>query len=85
MSKEPLYPHVPKGRETIHPHVPKDGTGGRHPSVIPEHSRQPRLRGEVEFLPDSQEFLAYTIEDIGYRDKIDNAFQSAIARAKGTK
>ncbi len=45
----------------------------------------PRTRGagELEFLPDSPEFLAYTIEDIGYRDKIDRAFQKAIARAQG--
>ena len=82
--KEPLYPHVPKGRETIHPHVP-GGSVGQHPALIPKYPRQPRLKGEIEFLPDSPEFLAYTIEDIGYRDKIDNAFLSAIARAKGLK
>jgi uncharacterized membrane protein (UPF0127 family) len=35
----------------------------------------------LDFLPDSQEFLAYTIEDIGYRDKIDRAFMEAINRA----
>lgn len=84
MPKEPLYPHVPKGRETLHPHVPEGGTG-QHPAVIPKQPRQPRLKGEVEFLPDSPEFLAYTIDDIGYRDKIDKAFLSAIARAKGVK
>jgi uncharacterized membrane protein (UPF0127 family) len=55
------------------------------PAVIPEHKRQPRLKGEIEFLPDSPEFLAYTIDDIGYRDKIDSAFLSAIARAGGGK
>jgi len=36
----------------------------------------------LDYLPDSQEFLAYTIEDIGYRKKIDNAFQEAIQRAR---
>jgi uncharacterized membrane protein (UPF0127 family) len=56
---------------------------GKSPAVIPEHKRQPRLKGEIEFLPDSPEFLAYTIDDIGYRDKIDSAFLSAIARARG--
>jgi uncharacterized membrane protein (UPF0127 family) len=53
------------------------------PAVISEHKRQPRVKDEIEFLPDSPEFLAYTIDDIGYRDKIDSAFLSAIARAKG--
>ena len=51
-------------------------------SSLPEHPRQPRLKDELEFLPDSPEFLAYTIEDIGYRDKLDTAFQEAIARAR---
>ena len=48
-------------------------------SSLPE---QPRLKDELEFLPDSPEFLAYTIEDIGYRDKLDTVFQEAIARAR---
>jgi len=55
----------------------------KSPTVIPEHPRQPRLKDELEFLPDSPEFLAYTINDIGYREKIDSAFLNAIARAKG--
>lgn len=58
--------------------------GGRKTAVIPdEPSPRRRTAGELEFLPDSLEFLAYTIDDIGYRDKIDTAFQQAIARAKG--
>jgi uncharacterized membrane protein (UPF0127 family) len=36
----------------------------------------------LDYLPDSQEFLAYTIEDIGYREKIDRTFQAAIQRAR---
>jgi uncharacterized membrane protein (UPF0127 family) len=36
----------------------------------------------LDYLPDSPEFLAYTIEDIGYREKIDRAFQEAISRAR---
>jgi len=59
-------------------------TPDKSSAVIPT---EPRLRrsmpDELEFLPDSPEFLAYTIEDIGYRDKIDSAFLKAIARAKG--
>ena len=35
----------------------------------------------LEFLPDSLEFLAYTIDEIGYRQRIDDAFLEAIARA----
>lgn len=57
---------------------PKDIT---RPAVIPTEKR-PRREGELEFLPDSPEFLAYTIDDIGYREKIDSAFQQAIARTK---
>jgi len=57
---------------------PRDIT---RPAVIPTEKR-PRREGELEFLPDSPEFLAYTIDDIGYREKIDSAFQQAIARVK---
>jgi uncharacterized membrane protein (UPF0127 family) len=41
--------------------------------------------GNLDFMSDSQEFLAYTIEDIGYRDKIDDAFIEAIKRTRGKK
>jgi uncharacterized membrane protein (UPF0127 family) len=54
------------------------------PAVIPIEPRQRQSKAnELEFLPDSPEFLAYTIDDIGYRDRIDSAFLSAIKRAKG--
>ncbi len=66
----------------IEPVVSEVVTLEKSPAVIPEHPQPPRLKGGLEFLPDSPEFLAYTIEDIGYRDKIDNAFKEAIARAK---
>ena len=36
---------------------------------------------EVEFVPDSLEWVAYTSDYIGYRDKLDQAFQAVIARA----
>jgi len=60
---------------------PKDIT---RPAVIPTEKR-PRRDGELEFLPDSPEFLAYTIDDIGYRERIDSAFQQAVARVKGSE
>jgi len=57
---------------------------GKFPAVIPIEPRQRQSKAnELEFLPDSPEFLAYTIDDIGYRDRIDSAFLSAIKRAKG--
>ncbi len=57
---------------------------GKSPAVVPIESRQRQSKAdELEFLPDSPEFLAYTIDDIGYRDRIDSAFLSAIKRAKG--
>lgn len=54
------------------------------PAVIPTEPR-PRREGDLEYLADSPEFLTQTIEAIGYRNKLDTAFQEAIARAKGLK
>jgi len=70
MSRQPLYPHVPKSRQ---------------PRVIPIEPRRPREREELEFLPDSPEVLTQTIDATGYRSKIDNAFQQAIRRTKGLR
>jgi len=56
----------------------------KSPSLIPTKPQQRQTKpDELEFLPDSPEFLAYTIDDIGYREKIDTAFLSAIKRARG--
>jgi hypothetical protein len=55
---------------------------GKSPSVIPEHKQKPRNQGKLEFLADSPEYLTQTIDAIGYRDRIDDAFQKAIRRAK---
>lgn len=52
-------------------------------AVIPSKASPPNPKEELEFVSDSPEFLAYTIDDIGYRDKLDKAFEMAIARAKG--
>jgi len=68
--KPPLYPHVPKSRQT---------------RVIPTEPRRPRGGDELEFLPDSPEVLTQTIAATGYRGKIDSAFQEAIKRAKGRR
>jgi uncharacterized membrane protein (UPF0127 family) len=57
----------------------------RKPAVIPTQPFPPSPKQELEFVSDSPEFLAYTIEDIGYREKLDTAFQTAIARAKGAR
>lgn len=53
------------------------------PAVIPTAPSPPSPRAELEFVADSPEFLAFTIEDIGFREKLDTAFEMAIARAKG--
>jgi uncharacterized membrane protein (UPF0127 family) len=51
-------------------------------AVIPaETGASHRTRKDgLDFLADSPEFLAYTIDDIGYREKLDRAFQAAITR-----
>ncbi|MBI2852743.1 MAG: hypothetical protein HYX84_06545, partial [Chloroflexi bacterium] len=55
----------------------------KSPAVIPEQPRHSKSKDKFEFLPDSPEYLAYTIDDIGYRDRIDSAFLNAIARSRG--
>jgi hypothetical protein len=67
-----------------HTELIRQQKGLSRPAVIPTEQR-PRREGELEFLPDSPEFLTQTIEAIGYRDKLDTTFQEAIARAKGLK
>ena len=58
-------------------------SGGISSAVIPtEEPPPPSPRDEIEFVSDSPEFLAYTIEDIGYRDKLDQVFETAIAKAR---
>lgn len=42
-----------------------------------------RREGGLEYLADSPEFLAQTIEAIGYREKLDQTFREAIRKAKG--
>lgn len=54
----------------------------KSPAVIPEHRQKTRNKGDLEFLADSPEYLTQTIDAIGYRDRIDDAFQKAIRRAK---
>ena len=51
------------------------------PAVTPKHSKEPGLN----YLTDSPEYLTWTIEDIGYRQKIDNAFLKAIARVRSNR
>ncbi|MDD4987239.1 MAG: DUF192 domain-containing protein [Dehalococcoidales bacterium] len=57
----------------------------KYPAIIPEGTRSLKSKDKLEFLPDSPEYLAYTIDDIGYRDRIDSAFLGAIARARGKR
>ncbi len=48
-------------------------------------TRLNKLRSEgLNFMPDSPEFLTETISTAGWRDKLDQAFQSQIARVRGS-
>jgi len=65
--------------------VPTEARRRKSRAVVPVEPRRPRpgKEGQLEFLPDSPEVLAQTIDAIGYREKIDSAFQEAIKRVKG--
>ena len=41
------------------------------------------MRNDLEFLSDSAEQIAHSIDMTGLHGKIDQAFQTAIARARG--
>jgi len=51
--------------------------------VIPTEKQPHRTPSELEYFADSPEFLTQTLDAIGYRDRIDTAFQEAIRRARG--
>lgn len=53
-------------------------------AVIPtEPTPRSRKETELEYLADSPEFLAQTIDATGWRDKLEQTFQEAITRARG--
>ncbi len=51
-------------------------------AVVKRTSLQAGQSDGLDILPDSPEYLAYTIDDIGFRDIIDSAFLEAIKRAR---
>jgi len=53
-------------------------------AVIPTVPR-PRKETDLEYLADSPEYLAQTIDSTGYRPQLESTFQEAIARIKGLK
>ena len=62
-------------KQPLYPHVPK-----RSQSPITTGAR---TRTDLRFFPDSVEEISYTTKTIGYEAKLAQAFQQAIARAKG--
>jgi uncharacterized membrane protein (UPF0127 family) len=59
--------------------------GDNSPAVIHKSKQRAERRDGLDLLSDSPEFLAYTIDDIGFREIIDSAFRQAISRARGIK
>lgn len=69
--KQPLYPHIPKRQQKVFiPQVNLEATGVR-------------TRSDLRFLPDSLYEITRTASTTGFRVKLDDVFQQAIARAKG--
>ena len=57
------------------------GTYHIEPTAAPDGNGEGK--NLLEWLGDSPEFLAYTIDNSGWREQIDSVFQTAIARARG--
>jgi len=72
----------PIGSELMPASEGEESPSEQPPAIIPVEPRKRKERG-LEYLADSPEFLTQTIDDIGYREKLGNAFREAIARAKG--
>ncbi len=83
-SRGKLYVVTTEGQMFEQTYQAKTKSGQMKPRVIPVE-RPKTGKSELEYFADSPEYLTQTIDDIGYRTKIDNAFQEAIQRAKGTK
>lgn len=69
---------------TYLPAVEENHNTENKPAVLPI-KYPPQKRSELKYLADSPEFLTQTIEDIGYRNRIDSAFQEAIIRVRQGK
>ena len=53
--------------------------------VLPLTKQPGKSNTFVEFLTDSPEQIAESIDRTGLRDKLDQVFQTAIARARGSR
>ena len=53
--------------------------------VLPLTKQPMKGNASVEFLTDSPERIAESIDRTGLRDKLDQVFQTAIARARGSR
>lgn len=47
-----------------------------------EPKRRPKQEGDLELIPDSPEFVAQTVQDSGWRERLDEEFQAAIERTR---
>lgn len=49
---------------------------------IAANEKRPGYRTELEYIPDSLTHIQLSIESIGFRKKLDQAFRTAISRVK---
>jgi hypothetical protein len=58
----------------------------KQPAVIPNQPpKEPGAVSKLQFVADSPEYLAQTIDMTGWRQRIDQVFQEAVQRVGGTK
>ena len=65
----------------------KGGNGSNDPgfqmkSLPDEPKRRPKQEGDLELIPDSPEFVAQTVAQSGWREKLDEEFNAAVERTR---
>jgi hypothetical protein len=63
----------------IHNFISRGKSAQNYPD---EPERRPKQEGDLELLPDSPEFVAQTVQESGWRERLDQEFEAAVGRTR---